>query len=318
MDTNFHFNVNMLKKNILIPFQYYMKWFDDSFSMWVHEHNYFEIMYASSGTFVIEIISGKNLEKVETHTISQGQFIIIKPNINHKMIMEKNNKAFVYNIEFLLADSNNELVKNTSSILNIDFYKLFTETKLNMLMDNNVGYLISNDTSQFATSLKELIVASENNKKSIEDYLNIINKELTLLTEMSICFSNRKLGEISYIRKANSYIIENYQRKLSLTEIANHVNISVSYLKHQYKKQMGQTILAFINVLRVQKASKLLTTTNLSISKIAVEVGYKDKNQLNYEFKKIQGTNPSVYRKNSNERVIDYRNDDYISIGNKE
>lgn len=306
------FNVNLFKKNMLIPFQYYMKSFDDTFSMWVHQHNYFEIMYASSGSFEVEIAIAHS-NKFESHKISQGQFIILKPNVDHRMVLNNNEKAFVYNMEFLLADSNNDLVKKTSSILNIDFYRLFTETKLNMLISNNVDFIIANDTSQFGTSMKELILASESKKSTLEDYINIINKELSLLTEMSICFSNRKIGEISYIRKANSYIIENYQRKITLSEIANHVGISLSYLKHQYKKHMDQTILGFINVLRVQKASKLLATTNLSIAKIAIEVGYKDKNQLNYEFKKIQGLTPSLYRKTSNERKIDFQNEKYFS-----
>ena len=76
---------------------------------------------------------------------------------------------------------------------------------------------------------------------------------------------------------------------------------------------MGQTILSFINVLRVQKASKLLVKSNMHISEIAVQVGYKDKNQLNYEFKKILGMSPREYRKNK-ENTIDYSNKKWFSI----
>ena len=124
---------------------------------------------------------------------------------------------------------------------------------------------------------------------------------------------SKKLGEISYIRKANAYIMDNYNRKITIDEIAKYVDISKSYLEHQYKKQMGQTILSFINVLRVQKAGKLLVNSNASINDIAVAVGYKDKNQLNYEFKKIIGITPREYRKRNN-NTIDFVNGKWFSV----
>lgn len=304
---------SILKKSAIIPFQYYMKWFNDSFSMWMHEHDYFEIMYCSSGSFLVEISKTNDNKKIETHKISQGQFIFIKPNVYHKMVMESNEKAFVYNMEFSLTDFNNEIIKSIHNIVNLDFYRLFMETKLNLLLNNENGYIITNDNSQVGTNLKELILIMVNNQNTIENNIAIINKEVGLFLEISNSLTNGKIGEISYIRKANAYIVENYQRKLSLSEIAKHVNISTSYLKHQYKKQMGQTILGFINVLRVQKACKLLVNTSFPISKIANEVGYKDKNQLNYEFKRIIGQTPSSYRKNGIEKKVDYTNKNYSS-----
>ena len=229
------------------------------------------------------------------------------------MIINKNETAFVYNVEFLPVDNNNEIIKNAQSIITVDFEKLFFDTKLNNFMKREVGFIITTDTAQVGTTIKELIFAANQKKNTKEDYLSIILREMNLLIEISNCIINKKLGEISYIRKANSYIMDNYNKKITIDEIAEYVNISKSYLEHQYKKQMGQTILGFINVLRVQKASKLLLKTSMKISEIATQVGYQDKNQLNYEFKKIIGMSPREYRKN-NEPKIDYTNEKWFSV----
>ena len=144
--------------------------------------------------------------------------------------------------------------------------------------------------------------------------MSLILKEANLFVEISNCINSKKLGDVTYIKKANTYILENYTRKILIDDIAKHVNISKSYLEHQYKKYMGQSILSFINLLRVQRAEKLLLNTSKSISEIALTVGYKDKNQLNYEFKKKTGMSPRDYKKN-NVDTIDFINKDYVSIG---
>ena len=309
-----HTNYSINKLNYaLIPFQYYMKSFDDSLDMWMHRHEYFEIMYVNSGNIVIKVSPDENLKDAEVYNLTQGQFIFLKPNLYHQMIINKNETAFVYNVEFLPVDNNNEIIKNAQSIITVDFEKLFFDTKLNNFMKSEAGFIITTDTAQVGTTIKELIFAANQKKNTKEDYLSIILREMNLLIEISNCIVNKKLGEISYIRKANSYIMDNYNKKITIDEIAEYVNISKSYLEHQYKKQMGQTILGFINVLRVQKASKLLLKTSMKISEIATQVGYQDKNQLNYEFKKIIGMTPREYRKN-NEPKIDYTNEKWFSV----
>ena len=297
----------------LVPIQYYMKFFHDSLDMWMHSHEYLEIMYVNSGSVTIRISKVDNVKQVETRTLTQGQFIFLQPNLFHQMIIEKDKTAFVYNIEFIQVDINNELIQNIQSIINVDFRKLFTDTKLSNFINSESGYIIASDSSQVGTAIKELILATEQRKKNNEDFLSVIIKEINLLVEISNCIVNKKLGEISYIRKANSYIMENYQRKITIDEIAEHVNISKSYLEHQYKKQMGQTILGFVNLLRVQKACKLLVDFNSSINDIAITVGYKDKKQLNYEFKKIIGMTPREYRK-KNDNAVDHFTKDWFSI----
>ena len=84
-------------------------------------------------------------------------------------------------------------------------------------------------------------------------------------------------------------------------------------MQRQYKKYTGQTILESINTLRVQKATNLLSNTNLPIQQIALQVGFKNKNQLNYEFKKVVGIPPSGYKRSFLKNTIDHHYDCYDS-----
>ena len=143
-----------------------------------------------------------------------------------------------------------------------------------------------------------MILCCEKKQKNKEDYLSLILKEASLFVEISNCVNSKRLGDVTYIKKANAFILENYTKKILIEDIAEHVNISKSYLEHQYKKYMGQSILSFINLLRIQRAEKLLLTSSKPISEIAILVGYKDKNQLNYEFKKKTGMSPRDFKKN--------------------
>ncbi len=303
--------IDLLNKS-LVPVQYYMKWFDGNFSMWLHSHDYLEIMYVSSGSILVQFAKESNLENIETIKVSQGQFIFITPKSFHKMAMEKNGKAFVYNMEFTFEESSNEKIRLANRFMNINFHNLFNDTKLKKILINEEGYTLLNDIAQVGTSLKDLIIITEKNKST--DYLPIFTKEADFLIEVSDCITYKKMGEISYIRKTNSYILDNYQKKITIDEIANYVKISKYYLERQYKKQMGQTIAKFINLLRVQKARKLLLNGSLTVTQIATEVGFSNKNQLNYEFKKIIGTTPSEYRNNPTDTNIDFNNKNWKSL----
>ena len=191
---------------------------------------------------------------------------------------------------------------------------LFKNTNLTKITTNKNGFVIATDIVQVGTAIKELILSCEKKQKTSEDYISVLLKEANLFVEISNCIQSKRLGDVTYIKKANAYILENYTKKILIEEIAKHVNISKSYLEHQYKKYMGQSILSFINLLRIQKAEKLLLTSSKSISEIAIIVGYKDKNQLNYEFKKKKGVSPRDFKKN-NVDTVDYVNKDYVSIG---
>jgi two-component system response regulator YesN len=98
------------------------------------------------------------------------------------------------------------------------------------------------------------------------------------------------------IRAAVEYMKQNYHRDLSLTGIAMEVAISPGYLSKLFKEYRNQTVMDFLERIRIEQALKLLNESGLSIKEIAGKVGFKDPNYFSKVFKKVTHTSPSEFR----------------------
>lgn len=99
------------------------------------------------------------------------------------------------------------------------------------------------------------------------------------------------------IRMAKQYVQENYNRQVSLEDVAEAINLSPAYLSTMFKKEMGINFSDFLISCRVEAAKELLKTTDLSIAEVAGQVGYTDSRHFSKTFQKLVGLKPSVYRK---------------------
>ena len=95
------------------------------------------------------------------------------------------------------------------------------------------------------------------------------------------------------------YIAENYKNNISLTEIAEHCNFSVSRLSHIFKQYGHMSITQYLIKMKMIKAADLLLYTTANISQIAAELGYNDPNYFSLQFKKYYGMSPKDYRKHN-------------------
>ena len=104
------------------------------------------------------------------------------------------------------------------------------------------------------------------------------------------------------IGRARAYIDENYMNdSLSLNTVAAEMEVSANYLSAVFSQSMKKTFVEYVTEKRMEKAKKLLKTTNLSSGEIAAEVGYKDSHYFSFVFKKTQGISPRDYRASKKE-----------------
>lgn len=88
----------------------------------------------------------------------------------------------------------------------------------------------------------------------------------------------------------------NLHRKLSLDELARSARISRSHVWRLFKTELGVPPGQYLQMLRMQKATRLLTTTLMSVKRITIEVGYSDRGLFARHFRKTHGLTPSEYR----------------------
>ena len=105
------------------------------------------------------------------------------------------------------------------------------------------------------------------------------------------------------IADAKAYIMENYtNEELSVELICKYLHMSTAYFSTLFKKEVGQTCIAYITQLRLNKAIELLNTTDYKTYMIANMVGYTEQNYFSYVFKKKYGVSPSKYRNRSDKQ----------------
>jgi len=99
------------------------------------------------------------------------------------------------------------------------------------------------------------------------------------------------------LTSALAFIQNNYQKILSLSNVAKESNVSGSYLSRLFSEHLGKTFIDYINQYRLNKAVILLEEKKFSIKEIAYMVGYQDPNYFSRIFRKQMGFSPSYLDK---------------------
>lgn len=101
-----------------------------------------------------------------------------------------------------------------------------------------------------------------------------------------------------YIQEAIDFINSNYMNSITVNEVANHVNLSRSYLYRMFIKNLKISPQRYLINLRMYKATLLLKNTKLPIGEVASEVGYSDSLLFSKSFSKYFSMSPLNYRNN--------------------
>lgn len=110
-----------------------------------------------------------------------------------------------------------------------------------------------------------------------------------ILKEYSDGLSKAKLQQII------NYIKSNLDRDLSLTELAELVQMSSPYFCQLFKRSLGMTPHQYVIRCRIERAKELLLQEKISICEIAQIVGFANQSHLNHHFKKMVGTTPKKF-----------------------
>lgn len=100
--------------------------------------------------------------------------------------------------------------------------------------------------------------------------------------------------------EAFTYIHENVCKKITVAMIAEKIKISEAYLCKIFKEETGDTIINYLNKLKMNKAYEFLKNSDLYIKEISMMVGIEDQFYFNRLFKKYYGISPKEVRKNKN------------------
>lgn len=100
----------------------------------------------------------------------------------------------------------------------------------------------------------------------------------------------------SIVGKVIRELEQNVDKRLTLSYFANKYNYNSSYFSQLFKKICNCSFAEYFINLKMDKAKMLISSTDLSLTTIAIEVGYDDYYHFSKMFKKYTGKSPTDYR----------------------
>lgn len=92
-----------------------------------------------------------------------------------------------------------------------------------------------------------------------------------------------------------AHIHMHLDEELSLTQLAAIFDKNASVLSGTFSKETGQSLTKYIQQTRIQEAIRLFNTTHMTVSEVALAVGYQDFSYFSKLFSKIIGCSPKEY-----------------------
>ncbi|MEM0938187.1 MAG: AraC family transcriptional regulator [Bacteroidota bacterium] len=102
-----------------------------------------------------------------------------------------------------------------------------------------------------------------------------------------------KKNDVDRMHEVKEIISKNLSSTFSLVDLAREVGTNEFMLKKGFKEVFGTIVFGFWHRLKMQEAKNLLLSTELSISEISDEVGYKNPRHFSTAFKRHFGKSPS-------------------------
>ncbi|MFB3170145.1 AraC family transcriptional regulator [Neobacillus sp. 179-C4.2 HS] len=133
--------------------------------------------------------------------------------------------------------------------------------------------------------------------EAISELDRIHSNMITEYTDPSIRKS--KSNKQTIVEKAEDYIEMNFSEDISMEEMAGKLHVHPSHLMRVFKKEKGITISHYRNLRRIKEAKELILFSNLSMTDIAIMVGFSNSQYFSKLFKEIEGVTPVEFKKNS-------------------
>jgi AraC family transcriptional regulator len=98
------------------------------------------------------------------------------------------------------------------------------------------------------------------------------------------------------IRRVREYIRKNLASNIGLVELAHQVNLSPHYFAMLFKHALGIPPHRYVLQERIREAQRKLAVGRMSISELALNLGFSDQSHFSRAFRKVTGTTPKRYQ----------------------
>ncbi|OGF50162.1 MAG: hypothetical protein A2231_07770 [Candidatus Firestonebacteria bacterium RIFOXYA2_FULL_40_8] len=258
-----------------------------------HSHEFFEFFYVTKGSN-LHSLDGKE------EVVRAGDIVLLSPGKVHSLKGKRDKEFEIVNCIFLpnLLENHNHFVRNMKGFMELLYLEPF-----------NKGYkllhLSGSTDIKVRIILEELLAEYKNTTKDSASIIKVLLADLLVtivryFEQQRIVFPASAKGltkKAHAILKSIEYIDKNFKEEIKLEDISlKQAGITKEYFCNIFKKITGRTFTEYLNNLRIDYASKLLTSTQKQVSEICYESGFNDLSYFNRVFKAQKGVTPREYR----------------------
>ncbi len=248
----------------------------------LHQSPDWELSYVITG-------SGTRIVGNNTEFFTSGEVVLLPPNMPHGWYFDEfdhDEEGKIENITIFFTTTLLERIESTfpeassflKDILSIKQAIRFEEKTLSKVQELMSVMVSQNDVERLFSLLRIFTIIGSAKDAIVVGTLFKQNK------------STIKMQDIS------RYIINNFQRKITLNEISKYVGMNSSSFCSFYKKMKGKSFITDLNEYRVDSSCVMLRETTVAISDICYAVGFEDIPHFNRTFKKFKGISPKDFR----------------------
>jgi transcriptional regulator GlxA family with amidase domain len=117
-------------------------------------------------------------------------------------------------------------------------------------------------------------------------------------------FKGQKEHDDETVRKAQDYIEEKIEDKITVEELADKLAVGRRSFERRFKRATSNSVLEYIQRVKIEAAKRSLETVRKNINEVMFEVGYTDTKAFRMTFKKITGLTPIEYRNKYNKLLV--------------
>lgn len=270
---------DIIHKTKNFPLAYYYVYNEHPrYYMMHHWHHEFELLYVKSGTLKLRL-EDRNYE------LKEGHFALISPGVTHSAVPRDSvYECVVFNLDNLTGAWKSE-DRYIDGLLS------------HKLRANEIYTYPPGEPEQKMMNLINILRAQKNGFE-LEATAAIFSVFFSLIENGCICENkqNTAASQLVPFNKAVSFIEQNYDKHITLTELSNHCGICTTYLSRYFKKYSGFSPFDYINHYRIDCAAEMLIYTKMPITEIAFSCGYSDLSYFSKIFREIKHKTPRQYR----------------------
>ncbi len=276
--------------------------FDKSFTVFRETGQFFPVPWHYHPEYELVLVTkstGRRMVGDHIGYFDEGDLVFMGPLLPHVWINDVtylNGEADHLADAFVIHFNQNFLGNDLLSIPEMEGLK-------DVLNLSNRGLAIKGQTREKINDLMARMIKMNGIQRisALFTILDLVSStsDYEVLASPAYC-QNSELKVSDRFNQITEYIMRNFDRDITLPEIASVANMAVTTFCNFFKEFHRKTFVDYLNTVRIGHACKLLAEKNQTIVEVAYECGFNNIANFNRQFKKLKKMTPSEFRKTVN------------------